>query len=335
MRDLCLAGGVALNCVGNGRILREGPFEQIWIQPAAGDAGGALGVALSLWHRYLEQAARQRRGGGHVGTAVARSAAAPRRRAYADGMKRLVSSGRASATTRSRAFLDANGYAARRVEPRGARRRGRGAARRGEGRRPAAGPHGVRPARARRPLDHRRRALAEDAVGDEPEDQVPRIVPAVRAVGAARARRATGSSSTATARTCCSSPTCSATRRLPVPPDAEALWGIEKLNVPRSTIPASRTSTTRRASRPCAARRTRSTTTSSTAFHRAHRLPGDRQHVVQRARRADRLHAGGRLPLLHAHRHGRAGARELHPRKRPTQPKRDEDESWKKEFVLD
>ncbi len=50
---LCLAGGVALNCVGNGRILREGPFEDIWIQPAAGDAGGALGAALFAWHQYL------------------------------------------------------------------------------------------------------------------------------------------------------------------------------------------------------------------------------------------------------------------------------------------
>jgi carbamoyltransferase len=50
---LCLAGGVALNCVANGRILREGPFENIWIQPAAGDAGGAMGAALSVWHRYL------------------------------------------------------------------------------------------------------------------------------------------------------------------------------------------------------------------------------------------------------------------------------------------
>ena len=45
--NLCLAGGVALNCVGNGKILREGPFENIWIQPAAGDAGGALGAARS------------------------------------------------------------------------------------------------------------------------------------------------------------------------------------------------------------------------------------------------------------------------------------------------
>jgi len=50
---LCLAGGVALNCVSNGRILREGPFKDIWIQPAAGDAGGALGAALSVWHEYL------------------------------------------------------------------------------------------------------------------------------------------------------------------------------------------------------------------------------------------------------------------------------------------
>ena len=52
-KNLCLAGGVALNCVANGRILREGPFEDIWMQPAAGDAGGALGAALSVWYRYL------------------------------------------------------------------------------------------------------------------------------------------------------------------------------------------------------------------------------------------------------------------------------------------
>lgn len=52
-KNLCLAGGVALNCVANGRILREGPFENIWIQPAAGDAGGAMGAALSVWYRYL------------------------------------------------------------------------------------------------------------------------------------------------------------------------------------------------------------------------------------------------------------------------------------------
>jgi carbamoyltransferase len=53
MENLCLAGGVALNCVGNGRLLREGPFKRIWIQPASGDAGGALGVALTVHHKVL------------------------------------------------------------------------------------------------------------------------------------------------------------------------------------------------------------------------------------------------------------------------------------------
>ena len=54
-RALCMAGGVSLNCVGNGRILRERIFDDIWIQPAAGDAGGALGAALAVWHHHLEQ----------------------------------------------------------------------------------------------------------------------------------------------------------------------------------------------------------------------------------------------------------------------------------------
>jgi carbamoyltransferase len=55
MKNLVLAGGVALNCVANGRLLREGPFENIWIQPAAGDAGGALGAACFVWHQLLNK----------------------------------------------------------------------------------------------------------------------------------------------------------------------------------------------------------------------------------------------------------------------------------------
>lgn len=55
LKNLVLAGGVALNCVGNGRVLREGPFENIWIQPAAGDAGGALGTAQFIWHQLLDR----------------------------------------------------------------------------------------------------------------------------------------------------------------------------------------------------------------------------------------------------------------------------------------
>lgn len=53
-KNLCLAGGVAMNCVSNGKILRDGPFENIWIQPASGDAGGALGAALFAWYQYLD-----------------------------------------------------------------------------------------------------------------------------------------------------------------------------------------------------------------------------------------------------------------------------------------
>src|SRR5947199_2305450 len=100
MKNLCMAGGVALNCVANGRLLREGPFEDFWIQPAAGDAGGAVGIALAIWHRYL---GKQRLSPEKAGTWQARSgtgvppvnhsgnhaqdAHATRLPPYADGMK--------------------------------------------------------------------------------------------------------------------------------------------------------------------------------------------------------------------------------------------------------
>jgi carbamoyltransferase len=85
MKKLCMAGGVALNCVANGRVLREVPFEDIWIQPAAGDAGGALGIALAIWHRYL---AKPRVSPEAAGTW--QSAGATRKNglpAYSDAMK--------------------------------------------------------------------------------------------------------------------------------------------------------------------------------------------------------------------------------------------------------
>jgi carbamoyltransferase len=85
MRRLCLAGGVALNCVANGRVLREVPFEDIWIQPAAGDAGGAVGVALAIWHRYLGKArlSPERAGTWQSPRIASSNGLAP----YADGMK--------------------------------------------------------------------------------------------------------------------------------------------------------------------------------------------------------------------------------------------------------
>ena len=66
--NLCMAGGVALNCVANGRLLREGPFKSIWIQPAAGDAGGALGAALLHWHQEMGEPRSAQEGDGQVGS---------------------------------------------------------------------------------------------------------------------------------------------------------------------------------------------------------------------------------------------------------------------------
>ena len=68
LKNLVLAGGVAPNCVGNGRVLRDGPFDKIWIQPAAGDAGGALGAALFIWHQLLDRPRSARAGDAQAGS---------------------------------------------------------------------------------------------------------------------------------------------------------------------------------------------------------------------------------------------------------------------------
>ena len=127
MRDLCLAGGVALNCVGNGRILREGPFDQVFVQPAAGDAGGALGVAMSIWHRHLNQprvspesagtwertprTPRTPVTPGTLGTPV--TPATPK---YSDGMSGSFLGPRFS-EAEIQAFIDSRGIVARRFDP--------------------------------------------------------------------------------------------------------------------------------------------------------------------------------------------------------------------------
>ena len=95
-KHLCLAGGVALNCVANGRLLREGPFEDIWIQPAAGDAGGSVGAALLVWHMVNNQ---------------------PRR---ADGKRDKMKGaylGPEFGDDEIQAYLEANGYVGRKLPP--------------------------------------------------------------------------------------------------------------------------------------------------------------------------------------------------------------------------
>ncbi|MDX6575563.1 MAG: carbamoyltransferase [Blastocatellia bacterium] len=87
MKNLCMAGGVALNCVANGRLLREGPFDDIWIQPAAGDAGGALGIALAIWHRYLAKPRVSAEKAGTWRSNASVPASATSLPSYADAMK--------------------------------------------------------------------------------------------------------------------------------------------------------------------------------------------------------------------------------------------------------
>ena len=85
MKKLCLAGGVALNCVANGLLLRERLFDDIWIQPAAGDAGGSVGIALAIWHRYLGKPRISPESEGTWLSSCNQSNGAPK--PYADGMK--------------------------------------------------------------------------------------------------------------------------------------------------------------------------------------------------------------------------------------------------------
>jgi carbamoyltransferase len=232
MKDLCLAGGVALNCVGNGRILREGGFEQIWIQPAAGDAGGALGVAMSLWHRHLN---RPRVSAEAAGT-WQRTAPKPQTPAYADGMNGSLLGPRFSETEIAAAVHN-GGWVARRVDPADVAAEVAAA---------LAQEKVVGLLQGR--MEFGPRALgARSIIGDARSPKMQAVMnlkikfresfrpfaPAVLREHVADWFELDGDSPymllVADVR---------ADKRLPVPPGTEHLWGIEKLNVPRSTVPA-------------------------------------------------------------------------------------------------
>ena len=231
MRDLCLAGGVALNCVGNGRIRREGPFEQIWIQPAAGDAGGALGVALSLWHRFLGQ---DRVSPERAGT-WQRSAAVGTPK-YADGMKGSFLGPR-PASSEIRDCIAREGLVAQEVD------RGDVA---GEVARLLAEEKVVGLVQGR--MEFGPRALgARSIIADARSTKMQSVLnlkikfrESFRPFAPAVLREHVGEWFEFDG----DSPymllvdDVAASRRTPIPEDAESLWGIEKLNVPRSTVPA-------------------------------------------------------------------------------------------------
>jgi carbamoyltransferase len=235
MRDLCLAGGVALNCVGNGRLLKERIFDEIWIQPAAGDAGGALGVALGLWHRYLDnpRLSPETAGTWQRPSTVPRGGAPPR---YADGMNGSYLGPRATDDAVQR-FVERHGYPARRYDA---------------------------------------AALAERVAALMAQEKVvglvqgrmefgPRALGGRSIIGDARSPRMQSVMNLKIKFRESFRPFAPAVlrehvadwfdldadspymllvadvlppRRLPVRDDAKELWGIERLNVPRSTIPA-------------------------------------------------------------------------------------------------
>jgi carbamoyltransferase len=235
MRDLCLAGGVALNCVGNGRLLREKIFDSIWIQPAAGDAGGALGVALSLWHRYLDKprVSPESTGAWERPSSTAKSAAPPK---YADGMSGSYLGPRPT-SDEVRTFLDANGYKACRLD---------GPALAGRVAGLMADEKVVGLVQGR--MEFGPRALGgRSIIGDARSPKMQSVMnlkikfresfrpfaPAVTREHVAEWFEIDEDSPYMLLVADVQAP-----RRLAVPDAAKDLWGIEKLNVPRSTIPA-------------------------------------------------------------------------------------------------
>jgi carbamoyltransferase len=242
MRDLCLAGGVALNCVGNGRLLREGPFEQIWIQPAAGDAGGALGVAMSLWHHYMgkprvscEAVGTWERPSARPGTT--RGSPAPSRPPrYADAMSGSYLGPR-FAEDEIQTFLDVHGHRARRLEP-------------------AALADQIAALMAQEKvigllqgrMEFGPRALGgRSIIGDARSPKMQSVMnvkikfresfrpfaPAVLREHVAEWFEFDGDSPYMLLVA-----DVQPSRRLKIPDEARSLWGIEQLNVPRSTVPA-------------------------------------------------------------------------------------------------
>ncbi len=264
--NLCMAGGVALNCVANGRIIRESPFEQLWVQPAAGDAGGALGAALFVENCVLGRPRKLRMDHAYWGPSFSDQE-----------ILRFLDDRGAPYQTLSRDEMIAE--TARRLDEEQA----------------VVGWFQGRLEWGPRSLGSRS-ILADprnpgELEAGQPEDQVPRELPTLRAGGPGRQGlglvrdrpgeplHAAGLPGQGRPRDSRRHPR----RRLRAPPDGDPRHPPGVLRPAR-------------------------------AFRSAHRLSGTDQHLLQRPGGADRLHSRGRLPLLHAHEHGRAGDGQPDPR---------------------
>jgi carbamoyltransferase len=236
LRDLCLAGGVALNCVGNGRIQRERIFDDIWIQPAAGDAGGAVGVALSLWHRHLgrPRVSPEASGAWERPSATAAAGRVPR---YADGMSGSYLGPRFSDEDVS-AFVHAHGCGGRRVDDRAALARDIAALLADEkvvGLLQGRMEFGPRALGGRSILGDPRSSRMQSMMNLKIKfrESFRPFAPSVLREQAGAWFELDGDSPYMLLVA-----DVQPARRLPQPEGAASLWGIEQLNVPRSTIPA-------------------------------------------------------------------------------------------------
>ncbi len=283
--NLCLAGGVALNCVGNGKILREGPFKNIWIQPAAGDAGGALGVAQLIWHRHLK-----------------------RPRTVTPGKDTMNGSyfGPSFTDAEIETFLKSVGAVYHKMERQPLLETTAKLLAGEKNSRLVQRPDGVRAAGAGLAQHPGRPPEPQDAGRHEHQDQVPGRVPAVRAERAARAgvrlvrdglRLAVHAAGGA------------GQEGAPDPDDDGAAEAVGPGPLERAAL----RHPSRHAHRLLGPRpdgepgRQPRLLRPHRAVREADGLPGGGEYVVQRPRRADRVHAEGRAYLFHAYPHRRAG----------------------------
>jgi carbamoyltransferase len=234
-RRLCLAGGVALNCVGNGRILREGRFDDMWIQPAAGDAGGALGVAYAIWHRYLgkPRTSAEASGAWKPRSSTAASGRAP---AYADAMSGALLGPKFS-NDEIGSWLTANSVGADRLDGDALPRRVAELIAQGKviGLFQGRMEFGPRALGGRSIIGDARSPAMQSVLNLKIKfrESFRPFAPAVL-----REHVAEWFDIDYESPYMLLVADVAATRLVPLPPEADALWGIEKLKVPRSTIPA-------------------------------------------------------------------------------------------------
>ncbi len=290
MRYLCLAGGVALNCVANGKLLRERVFDRLWIQPGSGDAGGAIGAALAAYYvhaggvRRLEADEPDGMAGSYLGPKFSQEEieAFLNRRGYP--YERLSDAALFDTTADWLAREAVIGWFQGRMEfgPRALGNRSII----GDARSPKMQSVMNLKIKYRESFRPFAPAVLEERVAGyfelaEPSPYMLLVAPVKEL------------------------------RRLPISEQDRHLFGIERLNRPQSDIPA------RDPSGLLGQDLDHLETDEPAVPRAAHGLRGQdwvrgpREHLLQRARRADRLHAGRRLPVLHADRDGRAGAGEL------------------------